>query len=361
MLRCIIVDDCPVASANLRYLCTKSQSLSLVNTFLSPETALAFLFSNPDQVDLLFLDVEMPEINGMQFLDRLLAPPMVIFTTSNQLHAYDAFEYNAIDFLKKPISKARFEHAVEKALLLNPKNEVGENRTNMVIASIRKLNEEKRSMISILAHDLRNPLFSLQMKAANLKLHQSLNKMATDIEIAVHRIQQLTNLILKLEEDESMDLYKIMVPFALAPLINNVLKHLQLIANSKNVRINLKEQVNNASILAEPTLLEHIFENILSNAIKFSPQYGIIDVTISDNLDNTLMVRIKDSGPGIASQKMAGLFEKKKLNINSLDQGVGIGLSLSKKFADLMHIEMGVENSTIQGTTVFLKIPKYNS
>ncbi|MFZ4476839.1 MAG: ATP-binding protein [Saprospiraceae bacterium] len=361
MLRCIIVDDCPVASTNLRYLCNKYPSLTLVESFLNPDVALAFLTDHLDQVDLLFLDIEMPEMNGMQFLDRMLTPPMVIFTTTNPMHAYDAFEYKAIDFLKKPISKARFEQAVEKAILLNPKNELGENRTNMVIASIRKLNEEKRSMISILAHDLRNPLFSLQMKAANLKLHQSLNKMATDIEIAVHRIQQLTNLILKLEEDESMDLHKIMVPFALAPLINNVLKHLQLIANSKKVRINFKELANNASILAEPTLLEHIFENILSNAIKFSPEYGIIDVIISDNLDHTLMVRIKDSGPGIASQKMAGLFEKKKLNIHSLEQGIGIGLSLSKKFADLMHIEMGVENSTMQGTTVYLKIPKCNS
>jgi signal transduction histidine kinase len=358
MLRCIIVDDCPVASANLRYLCNKNQSITLVETFLNPETALAFLSTHLDQIDLLFLDIEMPELNGLQFLDRLLSPPMVIFTTSNQLHAYDAFEYKAIDFLKKPISKARFEQAVEKAILQNPKNEIGENRTNMVIASIKKLNEEKRSMISILAHDLRNPLCSLQMKAANLKLHQSLNKLATDIEIAVHRIQQLTNLILKLEEDENLEVCKIMVPFAVTPLLNNVLKHLQLIANSKNIRINLKEQISNATILAEPTLLEHIMENIISNAIKFSPQYGIIDVTIQDHIDNKIKITIKDTGPGIASQQMLSLFDKKKLTINALDQGIGIGLSLSKKFADLMRVDIGVESSTIHGTTVYLNIQK---
>jgi len=105
-----------MARKSLERLCTKHEALELAGVFENAATALAFLEQEQDTIDLIFLDVEMPEMTGMEFLDQAPVLPMVIFTTSNPEHAFNAFEYRAVDFLKKPISLPRFEQAVAKAL-----------------------------------------------------------------------------------------------------------------------------------------------------------------------------------------------------------------------------------------------------
>jgi DNA-binding LytR/AlgR family response regulator len=123
MIQCIIVDDDPLARKSLERLCLRQESLALAGAFERAADAISFLEETEDPVDLIFLDVEMPEMTGIEFLDRLTVMPMVIFTTSNPEYAFDAFEYKAIDFLKKPISIPRFDQAVAKALEISSKNQ----------------------------------------------------------------------------------------------------------------------------------------------------------------------------------------------------------------------------------------------
>lgn len=122
-MKCLIVDDDSMARTALQRLCAKQEQLEVLATCESAEEALLF-FQNPDnEVDLVFLDVEMPGLSGQELLDKLPVTPMVIFTTANAEYAYDAFEYGAIDFLKKPISQPRFEQAVQKVLNLQLGNQ----------------------------------------------------------------------------------------------------------------------------------------------------------------------------------------------------------------------------------------------
>jgi DNA-binding LytR/AlgR family response regulator len=113
-MKCLIVDDDSMARTALQRLCSKHEQLEIVATCESAEEALAFFKSEEHGVELLFLDMEMPGLSGTEFLDRLPVAPMVIFTTSKADYAYDAFEYGAIDFLKKPIAQPRFEQALQK-------------------------------------------------------------------------------------------------------------------------------------------------------------------------------------------------------------------------------------------------------
>ena len=69
-----------------------------------------------ENVDLVFLDIEMPEMTGLELLDQLTVSPQIIFTTGNKEYAFEAFEYDVTDFLKKPITQLRFAKAIEKAL-----------------------------------------------------------------------------------------------------------------------------------------------------------------------------------------------------------------------------------------------------
>lgn len=113
-MNCIIVDDSDLALKATEQ-CVKSVSyLNLIGSFTSPVEALSFIAQN--NVDLIFLDVEMPVISGIDFIKSLVKPmPQIILTTMHKNYAFDAFENNATDFLVKPISLPRFIQAISKA------------------------------------------------------------------------------------------------------------------------------------------------------------------------------------------------------------------------------------------------------
>ena len=113
MLKAIVIDDEPLAHEVIRGLTEKVTFVELMEFFSNAYQAMAFLQSN--KVDLLFLDIKMSDISGIEWLKSLPAPPMVIFTTAYSDHALEGFELNAIDYLLKPFSLTRFLKACNKA------------------------------------------------------------------------------------------------------------------------------------------------------------------------------------------------------------------------------------------------------
>ena len=112
--RCLIVDDEPLARDVLRRYCAKLPVLDLVGECNNAIEAFMFLQSN--EVDILFLDIRMPELLGTELLQTIQNPPKVIFTTAYKEYAWDGFELDAVDYLLKPIRFDRFLKAVNKAL-----------------------------------------------------------------------------------------------------------------------------------------------------------------------------------------------------------------------------------------------------
>lgn len=112
-LRCIAIDDEPLALGIVREYVETTPGLELIQTFDDAISGGEFLRSNP--VDLLFVDINMPDINGIDLVRSLADPPMIIFTTAHRKFAFEGFELNAIDYLLKPISRERFSRAVQKA------------------------------------------------------------------------------------------------------------------------------------------------------------------------------------------------------------------------------------------------------
>ncbi len=113
MINVIIVDDEPLALDVLETYIEKIPELKLLqrcNNALEANEAL-----NNHEVDLMFLDIQMPQLTGTDFLKTLAKPPLVIFTTAYANYAVEGFELNAIDYLLKPISLERFMKAVNKA------------------------------------------------------------------------------------------------------------------------------------------------------------------------------------------------------------------------------------------------------
>jgi DNA-binding LytR/AlgR family response regulator len=113
ILKCIAVDDEPFALKLIEDDISKISFLKLLKTFSSPTEALSFL--RKEQVDVIFLDVQMPVLRGTDFIRQLETRPMVIFTTAYDQYAVEGFELEVIDYLVKPILFDRLVKAANKA------------------------------------------------------------------------------------------------------------------------------------------------------------------------------------------------------------------------------------------------------
>ncbi|UCC39736.1 MAG: response regulator transcription factor [Candidatus Aminicenantes bacterium] len=112
-MKCLIIDDEPTAIEILRDYVEKVPFLECAGTFRDPLKALNFIQKNP--VDLILLDINMPDLTGIQFLKSLESQPLVIFTTAYSKYALESYDYDAVDYLLKPIEFDRFLKAINKA------------------------------------------------------------------------------------------------------------------------------------------------------------------------------------------------------------------------------------------------------
>lgn len=113
-MRCLIVDDEPIARRGMVKLVGSRSELSVAGVVGNADEALAFLGEN--SVDLVFLDIEMPGLSGMELARRLPERCQVVFTTAYSDYACESYDVDATDYLMKPIDPERFNHAVDKAL-----------------------------------------------------------------------------------------------------------------------------------------------------------------------------------------------------------------------------------------------------
>ena len=113
MLSCIIIEDEPIAVEKLVNYISKLPSIKVLNTFNSPIPSIEFL--NNNDVDLIFLDIEMKELTGIQFLESVNIKSKIIITTAYEKFALKGFDLQVCDYLLKPISFERFVQAVNKA------------------------------------------------------------------------------------------------------------------------------------------------------------------------------------------------------------------------------------------------------
>ena len=122
LLRAYLVDDEPLALKKLTRLLEATGRVEILGSTTDPVAALAFLTraaGQPPPVDVLFLDIEMPELSGFELVGRLAPQPMIVFTTAYSQYALKAFEISSVDYLMKPIDAAALDRALGKARALS--------------------------------------------------------------------------------------------------------------------------------------------------------------------------------------------------------------------------------------------------
>ena len=123
MLQCIIIDDEPMARKGLKEYLEDADFIQLAGEFDNPLKAMDIL--TKQKIDLIFLDIQMPKLSGLDFIKTLSHPPMIIFTTAYPQHAVEGFELNAVDYLLKPFSFDRFWKAILKVKAMSEQKSIG--------------------------------------------------------------------------------------------------------------------------------------------------------------------------------------------------------------------------------------------
>lgn len=113
MIRCVAIDDEPGALEVIQNHASRSSAITLEHTFTDPFEAIEYV--NAQKIELVFLDINMPDINGLQLVEHFRHKPLIVFTTAHSAYAIESYQVEAIDYLLKPFDYARFLKAIARA------------------------------------------------------------------------------------------------------------------------------------------------------------------------------------------------------------------------------------------------------
>ncbi|RYD56814.1 MAG: response regulator transcription factor [Sphingobacteriales bacterium] len=190
MIKTIAVDDEPLALVVVESFCQRMDVIDLRGTFTEPAEAIKYLSEN--QVDLIFLDVKMPAMSGLEFARYTDKEVMVIFTTAYTEYAVEGFNLNAIDYLLKPFAFDRFEQAVIKAKdLFEYRTDSNTNDPSYILLrvdySLRKIYIDNIRYIEGLDNNLKIVLKNGDPIVVRMSMKAMEEKLPADVFIRVHR------------------------------------------------------------------------------------------------------------------------------------------------------------------------------
>ena len=262
------------------------------------------------------------------------------------------------DFLETKLALRNKEIHKQKQEIECQKQEIEKNNERL-----KALNQEKNQIISIVAHDLRNPLTSAQ--SISYMLSQEMEGLDEDqiegfklISRSLKRMDEMITRILdvnKLERQKSLSERK---TISLHETLQEVIYGFEEISSRKKIEI--KFEPVSLYVHADEDLMKHVFENLLSNSLKFSPREKKVFISITEN-DDKVVSEIKDEGPGISQEDQKKLFRKfQKLSAKPTEgeTSMGLGLSIVKKYVDMMEGEVWCKSEIGNGASFFIALPK---
>jgi len=193
-MKSIIIDDEKMARAIIGQLISANKNLNLVSEFSNAIEAIKFL--NQNEVDLIFLDIHMPNFTGFDLIQTLKNPPKVILITSDKNFALDAFEYECIvDYIVKPITPERFNKAVQKAMSVSSSNGVTKKSTENETGKELYVNIDRRlikiNFESIKLVEAKGDYILIKTEGKNYTVHSTMKKieekLPDDLFLKIHR------------------------------------------------------------------------------------------------------------------------------------------------------------------------------
>lgn len=239
---------------------------------------------------------------------------------------------------------------------------------NKIIAQseqeLRVLNAAKNKFFSILAHDLKNPFHTVMGYSFLLSNNyenftdQERHKFALDINKSANNIFKLLENLLEWSKTQTGSLPYNPMEIELRNIIDNSLNVMNALAEQKNIQL-IVECKNDIKTYSDPRMTETVLRNLISNAIKFTPQGGYVEI-VAEQVEDCIQVKVSDSGVGIAQDEIEHLFRidsKVKRKGTNNEDGSGIGLILCKEFVNMNKGKLWAESIPGKGSTFSFTIP----
>ncbi|HEY9841824.1 MAG TPA: hybrid sensor histidine kinase/response regulator [Candidatus Obscuribacterales bacterium] len=379
----LIVDDTP---ANLSVLVDLLDERGYrISVAESGESALEQVsYAKPD---LILLDVMMPGLDGFETCRRLKAgyqtaeiPVLFMSALSETVDKVRGFSLGAVDYVTKPFEEAellaRIKTHVElkqaRDKLSQNSRELNQLNENLVQANyhlaqasykLSQLNQERNELMGMLTHDLKNPLGVILGGIRFLKKETTLSEKGPTyvslIERTSERMLRLLQNWLDLNAVEEGRWKVNLQSFDLVEVLSDVLAGFQERAVSKGIRLQTEYQTPTLEVLADRDMVTQICENLVSNALKYSPLESAVRIQLARE-GRHLLVKVQDHGPGISPEEQTQLF-KKFTRLSAIATGGehsnGLGLSIVKKFMELLQGEIWCESEPGQGATFCVRLP----
>ncbi len=317
--------------------------------------------------DLILLNVTISGVDGFEICKKLKSEQItseipIIFITerSNSSEIVNAFNVGASDYITKPFDTNELIVRINTHIKLSKYKKEIEEKNKL----LERLNLEKNEFLGIAAHDLKNPIYSISMLAKVIKNEKSLTndeiaEFANDIIITSERMLGLISNLLDLNKIELGQIILKPEYVNLKELILNTIEIYLERANKKNISIHLYSENASPIIYIDRNVLFQIFDNLISNAIKYSDCSKSILINITTN-KNRHIISVEDQGPGIRDEELPKLFQKfAKLSSKPTgdEDSTGLGLSIVKRYIDMLNGSVYCKSIFGQGSTFYVELP----
>ena len=316
-----------------------------------------------DKPDIILLDNKLPGIQGIEVLEYIrnkkydIVVAMITSYASLDV-ALKAHKFGATDFVPKPFTPQELKSSIENI-----------TKQQYLKRITHKMNQEGKKVryqfLSVLSHELKAPLNAVEGYLRMMQEKESgdrIDDYATPIERSLQRIQGMRNLIMDLldftkirleRKDEKIE------EVHLSNIAENAIVTVRPYAIQMEVSVNMGIK-SDAVIMADPTDMEIIFNNLVSNSVKYNKRGGKAEIIIDENESEVIIV-FSDTGIGINESDREELFSEfvrikneKTRNIS----GSGLGLSIVKKVVELYNGTIDVNSLPDVGTTFTVRLPK---
>ncbi len=224
-------------------------------------------------------------------------------------------------------------------------------------ARLENLIHAQQRLLSNVSHELRSPLTRIQVALgiAHLKAPDVMTSTLDRIEKESNQLEQMIAQVLKLSRLENQMQHVQMVALDLSQLINKIVDDANFEAQASNRSVVLNAQ-HTLTVQGESQLLESAIENVVRNAIRYTPENTAIDVNTFDQ-DNQVIVTVRDKGAGASEEIIAHLFEPFYRAVQNEGNGAGLGLSIAYQVVKRHHGEISARNHPEGGLEVCFKFP----
>lgn len=227
--------------------------------------------------------------------------------------------------------------------------------------------EFRGNLISNMAHDLRTPLQSILGYSETMLNKPDLTKedKTKYLEIILNSTKNLSSMInhfFEYSRYEISDIHPNKEAIPIDSITQNLYETYESICPEKDICFKIKNEENLPPINGDYMMLYRVFQNLIDNAIKFTPEGGIVDIAFTKSSDSKIKVQISDTGAGISPEELDSIFNKFQM-AKSLDsegktnKGLGLGLAIVKKILNLHNSEIFVKSTSGVGTTFTFFLP----